>query len=345
MPDNKNQAEFNKTRSNSFVNIDKNSKINQNLKNKFKVLHWNCNSIADKAIVFNLLIQKQKPDVISLNEIKCSVEEANLYLRFDGYYPIFKCRNSKGGGVALLVNENLNWEEIELPTQLKAEIIGIKIKTLNSEIAICSYYNSPKEKINKSVIDYLVEKYKNLIIAGDLNAKISLTNSLEKNNPNGNILEKILTESAIQILDLNDNQPTSFYNKNGKSSNNKLDYFLGSDSIANRLNEYKVLQNSLVSIYEKNYFHVPIEITVEIQKEELKTYETKNMQSFIYARANWAKMRTEMDKNLELTTLKSLNSSEKAEKLTSIIKNAAESSIPLSRATRRRPIELPGYMT
>ena len=54
---------------------------------------------------------KFKPDIMSLQEIKLSSEDANYKLRFDGYstYHRSRSKNSdKGGGVAVLVNDRIN---------------------------------------------------------------------------------------------------------------------------------------------------------------------------------------------------------------------------------------------
>jgi exonuclease III len=45
--------------------------------NDIKVNHWNCNSIKNKQLEFKNYLHVNKPDVVSLNEIKCCNNWAN----------------------------------------------------------------------------------------------------------------------------------------------------------------------------------------------------------------------------------------------------------------------------
>ena len=65
---------------------------------------------------------------MALNEIKMEETCANNISYINGYNMHFKCRNSKGGGVAILVKETLIIEELKIPEEFKEEIIGIFIK-------------------------------------------------------------------------------------------------------------------------------------------------------------------------------------------------------------------------
>ena len=127
---------------------------------------------------------------MSLNEIKCSETMANDLLYLDNYVPIFKCRNHSGRGVALLIREDIESEEIFLPEDFEAEIIGAKVKINKKNIAIFSYYNPPNIKISKEIFTNNERIFQNYLILGDLNAKTSRFNS--KPNLNGRLLEEIL---------------------------------------------------------------------------------------------------------------------------------------------------------
>ena len=78
--------------------------------NKLKICHFNCNSIANKKEEFELFLDKHSPDLVSLNEIKLSIEKANYLLRFNNYVSYHKCRKkngNKGGGVAILAKNTI----------------------------------------------------------------------------------------------------------------------------------------------------------------------------------------------------------------------------------------------
>ena len=88
---------------------------------------------------------------MSLNEIKTDTVTANDIFRFDRYIPYFKCRESNGnsgGGVALLIKDTIESEEIKMPFK-NDEVIGVKIRLKNKIIAIFSYYNPPSTSSNK----------------------------------------------------------------------------------------------------------------------------------------------------------------------------------------------------
>jgi hypothetical protein len=61
-----------------------------------------------------------------------SEENANLLLRFDGFHCSFKCRMNNGnlgGGVAILVRNNIKTEENNSFEELELEVCAVTIKT------------------------------------------------------------------------------------------------------------------------------------------------------------------------------------------------------------------------
>ena len=79
---------------------------------EINIIHWNCFKLTSSRLFeLEVFINKFKPDIMSLQEIKLSNEDANYKLRFDGYstYHRSRSKNSdKGGGVAVLVNDRIN---------------------------------------------------------------------------------------------------------------------------------------------------------------------------------------------------------------------------------------------
>ena len=67
------------------------------------------------------------------------------------YVTIIKGRNNDGGGVALMIRDDLPMEEITLPIEfINDEIVGCKIQAGNQEYCFFSYY-AVSEKINSDV--------------------------------------------------------------------------------------------------------------------------------------------------------------------------------------------------
>lgn len=325
-----------------------NLKINQvlNTKNTFakkktlkqlKMLHYNCNSYAGKSDQIERMIKREKPDIISLNEIKCSEHLANCMFNIDGYLPYFKCRTDHGGGVCLLISETLEVvEEISLP--FEAEIIGVKIKLKNKTFNVFSYYNAPDNgsTMNKNVITYIYKTFKDNIILGDLNAKMPKFNN--KRNRNGQILESIIAESNLTILN-NKMSPTNFRYTLDKQSHAVLDYAIGSKMFADSLIEYSTLRKSEMNVYEKSYFHVPIRLIFKLQRDVKITRTSKN-DSYIYDRADWTKFGNELD-SLMINIDNESNLNDLNSKISASIITAADKSIPKVTKTGSHPIKYP----
>ena len=73
--------------------------------NKLKIIHWNCFKMTvSRLFDLEYFLDKNNPDIMSLNELKFNETQANLYLRFPNfsvYYKPRKINPELGGGVAL----------------------------------------------------------------------------------------------------------------------------------------------------------------------------------------------------------------------------------------------------
>ena len=141
-----------------------------NTEESIKVIHWNCNSIKNKINEFLIFIQLNKPDLISLNETKCCETWANELLCISGYNSAYKCRNINGGGVAILIKDKYEFDEITMEL-FNEEIIGITSKFNNKTIGFFSHYNPPNRELNIELFEYIQNNFENYFIMGDLNAK------------------------------------------------------------------------------------------------------------------------------------------------------------------------------
>ena len=305
---------------------------------KLKIMHWNCNSIKDKVEGLSRLLKKEKPDVFSLNEIKCNENEANDKLRFDKYIPYFKFRTNKGGGVAILIHEDIESEEIKMPEWCSAEIIGTKLKLKGRSLVIFSYYNPPNVILNKKIFEFVQENFTDYIIAGDLNAKISSLN--ENGNANGRALEQIIMDYNFIVLN-NKKDPTSYrYLPNG-DAHSVLDYFISSELPASTCEDYETVKSRALSRFEVCFFHLPIKINIILEKENKIVQKSKN-ESYIYTRANWMRFRTTLDEFKECNTNGSLDSA--SSWISQALKAAADVSIPKACKKGERIMNIPIYI-
>ena len=141
--------------------------------NELKIVHWNCFSMTKTRLVeLQLFLEEFQPDIMSIQELKLNQNERNLFLRFEGFIVYYKPRFANpdhGGGVAIIVKENLSNSEINnLEDDL--ENIGIKVEVNDFNFIYISLY-SPHDKLKTSTFSNYCKLGKNILIAGDLNAK------------------------------------------------------------------------------------------------------------------------------------------------------------------------------
>ena len=153
-------------------------------------------------LIFTL--EEKKIDTASINETFLKPEHK---ITIPGYKIIRKYRSSgKGGGVALIVKDNISFDSSELKTnnnKCNVEYITIKINTTNlKELIICSYY-SPKGKVYEQLFEKLENIANNLLIMGDFNAK-HVNLGLEETNHYGNKLIDTLNYCNLFVVQ-NDN--------------------------------------------------------------------------------------------------------------------------------------------
>ncbi|CAF0957339.1 unnamed protein product [Brachionus calyciflorus] len=147
----------------------------------------------------------------------------------------------KRGGVALGVNDSLKCKKIDLEefvkTNEKDEKIGLEIELENKEaLAIFSYYLSPNSTLNNEFFEKAKNKYKNLLIIGDLNC-INQAWFCKNNNLNGINLEKIVDKLNLFVLN---NEKATY-----KRSDNILDLSICSNNLIKFFSEYKVIDSNL----------------------------------------------------------------------------------------------------
>jgi len=244
------------------------------------ILHWNCNGLTSKIDELETYLVLNKPDIVSLNEIKCNHHSAIFNLNMLHYNSIFKIRDAKmGGGVALLINKNISFEEINL-NEYNTEIVGIKIKTINNKsLHIFSYYNSPSTVLNKDLFIQIQEKYENYLFCGDFNAKSKIF-KCNSENSNGSILESIIMDTNAQIINGGNTNPTFHIETINTDYHELLDLFIGSPLLASSFSEYSIINHPLL-----DSDHSPIQIVFSFGK--LKSTIVKKVIRLNYNKADW----------------------------------------------------------
>lgn len=166
---------------NLFTNNSQNHNIKQYRFDSLSLASINVNSIVANVRRFNLInfVKKHNIDITLINETKLK-ENHRLY--FEKYKLIRTDRISKNGGTAILLKEQIEFEQIFLDCQdkiktIKFTIIRLRLKN-NKALFIISMY-SPGDVRRQFAEDLgLVFEELNLnnvdnfyILAGDLNSK------------------------------------------------------------------------------------------------------------------------------------------------------------------------------
>ncbi len=154
-----------------------------------KIIHWNCNGLRSKIEELKTYLGKERPLMVSLNEIKLDSELANYYCRVKGYSTISQSRASGGnlgGGVALLIRDDLVFTKLDCLDDLKLELVAAKVKIAQLEVVVVSYYCP--DKLSLEIFRRLDATISNYILCGDLNARTPLLGSRIRSQ-NGILLE------------------------------------------------------------------------------------------------------------------------------------------------------------
>ncbi len=258
----------------------------QDKQNKVKLIHWNCNGIGNKVEELKLFIKKEWPDIICLNEIKQNEFTANYNLNIEHYETLFKVRVDKvGGGVAMIIKNTLDFEQISGLDHFESEIIGIKLTKDENIFHIYSYYNPPGKTLNLELLRKIEETQHNYMICGDLNAKSeTILNSINQENNNGKLLEEFIINSNAIVL--NNAQPT-FHIKN-RNYHEILDLVISSPRIGSMSN-FKVFESEFL-----DSDHSPVEVIIDLVVDRVEVLE-RPQNRLNFSRTDWELFKNKLD--------------------------------------------------
>jgi len=245
-------------------------------------------------------------------------------MNFENYIVIYKCRSkngNKGGGIALLIKNDILFEEMDIFDKLNIEIIAIKIKFSNTELIVVSYYNPPEVKLCSEVWEELEKNSLSYLVCGDLNARSQILGG-QKTNKNGKVLEEILENSNAIVLN-EKNKPTFFKSQNDQFYQEVLDYFICSSSIFQNSSKVKVHYKS-----EVHSDHHPISVSLigELQTPYIRSVK----QNYILKKANWTLFKSELETIVRNSDVENISKdfNRLSKFITNSIQNSADRAIP-----------------
>ena len=168
--------------------------------NKFKLVLSNTKSIYKRLPELRQYIIKEDPDIFCFNETWLE----NITPKFYGYDSIWKHRNRHGGGVGIIVKDNIHFQQVNMQpyNNAAAEVICIKVKLKNRKnLNILCIYNSEGKMEKREFIHYIRQVENNFIIMGDLNARTQVLDTrITRTNVTGRALEEVLISEDICLV-------------------------------------------------------------------------------------------------------------------------------------------------
>lgn len=165
------------------------------LVNKIKCCTWNCTTINNRLQELDHFLNNFNLDVCCLNETRLSQERK---LKCKGYIVYRNDRNSQGGGVAVIIRNNIKHYRIPNQTQFPDECVILNLITDAGDVTVAAIYNPPNKTIKVNEINALFNINNKVLILGDLNARHIAWNC-PTINVNGKILLKYSNNNNITI--------------------------------------------------------------------------------------------------------------------------------------------------
>lgn len=168
-----------------------------------KISSWNANGVSNKKSSLINYLHDRQIDVMLINETKL---KANDKLKIRGYTVLRKDRPNalRGGGVAIVISNNVPYELIKTPCISSIEYLTIK---LSDGTILTSVYNNPRNIYNRSDLDNLLNVGHKVLLIEDLNARHTTWNN-RINNRNGNTLFDLTQTEPVIVYHTED--PTHF---------------------------------------------------------------------------------------------------------------------------------------
>lgn len=236
---------------------------------------WNANGVRSRIAELRAFIQAHNLDLILLNETKLTPD---IKIKIKGFQILRKDRTAHGGGVAIIIRNNVPFIKIKRNNQITIENICIE---LNSKIIIAAVYNQPRNNFTTNDLELLADLGRKVLIIGDLNARHHTWNN-HVTNLNGRTLYNFTLNNNLIVQ--NTARPTHFPD-NGTTPTT-IDIILNKNVSNNT--EPK-------SISELNSDHNPV--TFEIH-DQYKNDDIKHITS--YKNTDWSLLRQTLNDQITI---------------------------------------------
>ena len=301
-----------------------------------KVMQWNMTAYNTQFSELKLLINDYQPDCLCLQEtryVNKNIKPPSGYKAVEPIIPRQPNNNDNSSdatgrrGVALLINNNINYKELHINVPNNIEAVAAQIYS-GKYYSVCSMYLSPNKNVTKTDIMTIINQLpKPFLLLGDMNARHERWGDENPRVPNakGAIFDELLLDQDIDLL--NEDQNTHYSVQHGTSS--LIDLSLASADCFPDF-ECAVLPDRHGSD------HYPI----IIEKHPIPELGEPSLR-FKTEKADWSKF-----KNLTAKYSKpdgQYDIDEEVDYLTTFMLNAASEAIPVSKTPTKRKIPVPWF--
>ena len=229
----------------------------------------------------------------------------------------------KGGGLAFLVHEDINFHEEDIPPSLAndphLETLTINIPGKDGDLKIRNIYIPPQSSCQPGYVPPIDKIFDNLegnaMILGDVNAHHELWHSEANTDARGNQLADTIADKPFGIL--NEDQPTRIFN----GTSTAPDISIASNSL--------LASSTWKTEVKMSSDHLPILINITADMKKRKSQDKLYIN---FAKANWSKFTEATEK--ALSNARNINVHKDEKFLRKTIINAAKKHIPAGRIMR-----------
>lgn len=160
------------------------NRVNNFTGGKLFIMLLNIRSIRNKICELEIFIEnlKERPNIIIITESWLREDELKIF-NLKNYSSIGNCRSiNRGGGILILVENNLNHNIIINEQFNKSHLTMIKLYDINTKIA--GIYRSPSTNSDQfvEILDDFLDKNDNLICFGDFNFDLLKSSNIQVQN-------------------------------------------------------------------------------------------------------------------------------------------------------------------
>lgn len=171
-----------------------------------KIVSWNACGLRQNVQEVRHYLESEDIDIMLLNETKLT-EDVNIQIK--NYKFIRKDRTAHGGGVGILIKQNICFQQLKSIPDVSIEHVGIR---LENNIYIFAVYNNPRNLFIDRELLALTSLGNKVLLIGDLNARhVNWKNHVS--NTNGRTLHNFITNNNLVIL--HTEKPTHYPPNNG----------------------------------------------------------------------------------------------------------------------------------